>query len=219
MGEQEISPGAFDPDVVLGGSGQVQFGTVDIVLGVRLDPGMIDGRVIRHEVEHQPEATLPQAPAQLGQRLVASQAGIDGVAGDREPGAGDVVVGQVGQGVQEFPAPLRVGARHLPPGRAGLPDAQQPHPVEPQVGHPVERAVGDVGQGGRAPEGARHFAQPDPGIDLVEGGIQRVAHLSRCAPGRRAGSCRSRPASRPRARRPPCPARVPARAWSSRTDA
>ena len=39
-----------------------------------LDPGMIQARVIGDEVEHQPQAALPEPLAQPGQRGVAAEA-------------------------------------------------------------------------------------------------------------------------------------------------
>ena len=68
------------------------------------------------------------------------------VAGDGETGTGDVLVAQVGQRLLELLAPLGIAARDLLPRRAGLPDAQEPDPVEAHLGQAVQFGVGNVVQ-------------------------------------------------------------------------
>ncbi len=75
VSQEQITPGALDPGVVLRGPGQVELGPGDIVLRVILGPGMIQGGVIRYEVEHQPEAPPPQPFPQSGQRRISSEVG------------------------------------------------------------------------------------------------------------------------------------------------
>ena len=67
-----------------------------------------------------------------------------------KPGAGDVLLAQVGQRLLELPAPLRVAARDLLRRRPGLPDAQEPDPVEPHLGQAVQLGVRNVVQRGGA---------------------------------------------------------------------
>ena len=69
---------------------------------------------------------------------------MDRVAGDGEAGAGNVVVGQVGQRLLELPPPLGIGARDLLRCRARLPDAQEPDPVEAHLRQAVQFGVGNV---------------------------------------------------------------------------
>ena len=64
---------ALDPGVVLRRPGQVQFGPGDEILGVVLDPGMIQAGVVGDEVEHQPQAALAEPLAQAGQGGIAAQ--------------------------------------------------------------------------------------------------------------------------------------------------
>ena len=97
------------------------------------------------------------------------------VAGDREAGAGDVLLAQVGQRLLELPAPLRVAARDLLPRRAGLPDAQEPDPVEAHLRQAVQFGVRNVVQRGRPAQRPGQLRQPDAGVDLVERRIARVA--------------------------------------------
>ena len=63
--------------------------------------GMPEAHVVGHEIEHQPQAALVETMAEPGQRGVAAQLLVDRVAGDREAGAADVVVGQVRQAFPE----------------------------------------------------------------------------------------------------------------------
>ena len=43
VGEEHVASLAFDPDVVLRGAGQIEFGAADEVLGMVFDPGMARG--------------------------------------------------------------------------------------------------------------------------------------------------------------------------------
>ena len=45
----------------------------DVILGMILDPGMIQPRVVGDEVEHQPQAALAEPLAQPGQGRVAAE--------------------------------------------------------------------------------------------------------------------------------------------------
>ena len=133
-----------------------------------LDPGVIERRVVGDEVEHQLQAAVPEPVAEPGEGLVAAQGGMRRIAGDREPGARDILVAQVGQRRLELPPPFGVGPGDLLPGLAGPPDAQEPDPVETHLGQAVEFGVRDVIQGRRPAQLAGQFRQPDAGIDLVE---------------------------------------------------
>ena len=95
------------------------------------------------------QAALAEPLAQAGQSRVAAEIRVDRVAGDGETRAGDVLLAQVRQRLLEFAAPLRIAARDLLRRRAGLPDAQEPDPVEAHLGQAVQLGVGDVVQRGR----------------------------------------------------------------------
>jgi hypothetical protein len=112
---------------------------------------MIQAGVIGDEVEHQQEPARPEALAQTGQRRVSTEARMHRVAGDRKPGARDVLLAQVRQCFLELPSPFGVGARHPLAGRPRSPHTQEPDPVEPQPGHAVQLGVGDVIERGRPP--------------------------------------------------------------------
>ena len=51
---------------------------------------------------------------------------------------------QVGQRLLEFAPPLGIAARDLLRARTGLPDAEEPDPVEAHLGQPIELGVGNV---------------------------------------------------------------------------
>ena len=86
--------------------------------------------MIGDEVEHQPQAALLQPLAQPSECRSAAEIFMHGVTGDGEAGAGDVFFAQVRQGLLEFLSPLWIGARDLLRREAGLPDAQEPDPIE-----------------------------------------------------------------------------------------
>ena len=97
---------------------------MDVAIVVVGDPRMIDGRVIRHEVEHQAEAALGQPLAEPGQPGLAADGLVDRVRGDGEPGPADVLLAQVGQRRLEFAAQAGIGPRDRSPGLPGLPHAE-----------------------------------------------------------------------------------------------
>jgi hypothetical protein len=133
-----------------------------------LHPWMIQGGVIGHEIQHLPEAPRPEAIAQAGQRLVAPEVGMHGVTGDREAGAGDVLVAQVRQCLLELSAPLWIGARHALTRRSRAPDTQEPEPVEAHLADAIELGIRDVVQRGRPAQRPGQLGQPDARIDLIE---------------------------------------------------
>ena len=54
MSEDPIASRCFDPGIVLWRPGKVELGPPNVIFGVVLDPWMINGSVIRDEIEHQP---------------------------------------------------------------------------------------------------------------------------------------------------------------------
>ena len=66
VGQQQIAPLALDPGVVLRRAGQVEFRAGDVILGMVLDPGMIQSRVIGNEVQHQPAGRVCGAVREAG---------------------------------------------------------------------------------------------------------------------------------------------------------
>ena len=155
VGQDQIAPLAFDPGVVLRSAGQVVFGALNEIVGMIFDPGMIEPHVIGHEVEHELQAALAEPLAQAGQGRVAAEILMHRVAGDREARAGDVFLAQVRERLLEFAPPLGIGARDLLRTRAGLPDAEEPDPVETQLGQAIQFGVRDVVQRGRPAQASR----------------------------------------------------------------
>ena len=141
-----------------------------------LHPRVVQRRVIRDEVEHEPEATRPESVAEASQSRIAAQARVHGVAGDGEPGADDVLLAQVRQGLLELAAPFRVTAGNALPGQAGLPDAQEPDPVEAHFRQAVQFRVRDVVQDRGPTQLLGKLRQPDAGVDLVQRRITRCWH-------------------------------------------
>ncbi len=93
---------------------------------------------------------LAKPLAQPGQRRVAAQIAMHRVACDGETRAGDVFLVEVRQGFVELPAPLGIGAGDSLRRRAGLPDAQEPDPVETLRGQAIQLRIGHVVQSRRA---------------------------------------------------------------------
>jgi hypothetical protein len=155
---------------------EVELGAGDVVLGVILEPLMIQAGVVRNEVEHHAQTALPHARAQARERRVAAEVAMYGVAGDRESGAGDVVLAQVRQGLLEFPAPLRTAPRDCLARQSRLPNAQQPDPVETSLREAIELVVGNVIERRGPIERPRQRRKPDTRVDLIERGVTRRLH-------------------------------------------
>ena len=66
-------------------------------------------------------------------------------------------------------------------GRAGLPDAQEPDPVEAHLGQTVQFGVRNIVQRGGAAQLCDEFGQPDARVDLVQRRIARSRSYSLAA--------------------------------------
>jgi len=117
-----------------------------VVIRMSPHPRMVGCGVVRYKVEHQFDATFGQLLAELRQCGRAAECTADGVGGDRETGAANIVLGQVRQSGFELAAPQWVTARDRASRGAGLPDAQQPDPVEAPFSEAIDRGVVDVGK-------------------------------------------------------------------------
>ena len=74
VGQEQVAPLALDPACSSAARARGRARVPgDVVLGVVLDPGVIQARVVGDEVEHQPQAALPEPLAQAGQRRVAAE--------------------------------------------------------------------------------------------------------------------------------------------------
>ena len=146
-------------------------------------PGMIRRRVVRHEIEHQTQAAIPQALTQTGKCRVTAEILVHGVAGDREPRAGYVLLPEVGQCLLKLVTPLLIGARDLLCGFPRLPHAQEPDPIEAHPGQVIEFDVRYVVERGSTTESLRQLRQPDTGVDLVERWVAGCLHISPCSKG------------------------------------
>lgn len=129
---------------------------------------MIAGDVVGREVEDEAHAALGQLGARHAQTVVAAQGGVGAVAA-HGIGRADHVFGRpVGQDGVELLAALRVIQIDLGTEGAALPDAHQPDGVEAEISQLIPGSSGHIGQGDRPAILAAQFAQPEPGIDLVD---------------------------------------------------
>src|SRR5262245_58589174 len=94
------------------------------------DPRMIQTGMVRHKVEHQLETALLEPFAQSSQGFIAAERLMNRVTGDGEARTGDVILAQVGQRFLKLAPPLGVVPRDALSDEAGLPDAEQPDPIQ-----------------------------------------------------------------------------------------
>ena len=125
----------------------------------------------KSSISRRPRLSHPLA--QTGQRRIAAQIAMDGVAGDRESGAGDVFLSQVWQRLLKFATPLGIARETCCARRPGLPDAEEPDPIKTHLGQAVQFGVRNVIQCRGSAQLLRQFRQPDAGVDLIEGRIKR----------------------------------------------
>ena len=131
MGQDARTLIGLDPPVIAGGRRQIGLAALDIEIGMGPDPGMIERRVVGHEIEHQPQAARGEPGAEAGQRRLPAQMPHRPRRRRWRSPIRDIVLGQIGQ--------RRLAIRRARPGcwrdtarlcRADLPHAQQPDPVE-----------------------------------------------------------------------------------------
>ena len=169
-----------DAAVVLGLRGELLLRPRHEEVRVLGHPGVVRRHVVRDEVEDEAQATTLQARAEPGERLVPAEVLVDPVVPDREAGAADVFLAEVGEDAAVLGEPLGLRPRDAPGRLAGLPDAEEPDEVEPVRGQPVELRVGDVVERRLSPQRGRELREPDPRVDLEERGIPRCGHGSPC---------------------------------------
>ena len=177
VGEHQRASSRLHAAVVLRCASQVALAAMDKVVRMLVDPRVIRRHVVRNEVEHQLQSALLQPLSQACQRRSATQIAMDGVALDGEPGAGDVFVLQVRQRFGELATPLGIRARDRLRRRAGLPHAQEPDPVEAQLGQAVQLGVRNVIQRRALAQSAGQLGQPDAGVDLVQRRVAWIGHV------------------------------------------
>ena len=140
MGQDARTLVGLDPTIVFRRAGESLLAALDVEIGMRLGPRMIERGVIWHEIEHEPQTARGEPGTERGQRRLAAQRLVDLIGADREARSADVVLRQIRQRRPELGLPGGIAARYGPAGRARLPHAQEPDPVE--------AAASDVVQGG-----------------------------------------------------------------------
>jgi len=81
------------------------------------------------------------AAAEALESGIATEIGMDGVAGDREAGTANIPLAKVGQQLLVPAAQAGVFERDLSSGGSGKPDAEKPQPVEAGGGEPIKLRI------------------------------------------------------------------------------
>src|SRR5258707_840355 len=84
MGEDARALIGLDPAIVPRPRGQSLLGTLDIAIGMHFYPGMIERRMVGHEIKHESQAAGGEPGAERGQRRLPTQRLIDLVSADGE---------------------------------------------------------------------------------------------------------------------------------------
>jgi hypothetical protein len=173
VGEDSPASPLANPRVVVRRFPQVGFCAFDEILGMGLDPRMVQRGVVRDEIEHQTQTALTQSLPNTGKRRLSTKRLVHRVAGDGEAGSSDVIFAEVGERFFELRPPLGLFTRYALPGSTGLPNAQQPYPVETRAGESIQLLVWNVVERGRPAKIAGQICQPYSGVHLEEGRIAR----------------------------------------------
>ena len=112
---------------------------------------MVGRGMVRHEIEHQLDVALCQPLAELRKRRVTAQCLADRVGGDREAGAADIVLGQIGQNGLELGCAIADCCAKRPGRRRRSARRSAARSSRSHVGEAVERGIVDVGQSDRLP--------------------------------------------------------------------
>lgn len=142
--QHQVAAFALRAGVVLRGAGQVLLRPLDEVIRMFFDPEVIECDVIGDKVEHETNAALLQPGTQASQCRISAQIAVHGIPGDREAGTANVLFAQIGKRLLEFLTPLRMRPGDFVRGRAGLPDTEEPDPVETRFGEVVEFGLRNV---------------------------------------------------------------------------
>jgi hypothetical protein len=94
---------------------------------------MIQGSVVGNKIQEEAQSPRVKPVTETRERSVPAEIGMHRVSRYRKTRAADIGVVQVGKKLQVLPPPLRVVERYLPSCLSGLPDAEKPHPIEPQA--------------------------------------------------------------------------------------
>ena len=149
MGQDARPLIGVDPAIVLRLRGESLLAALDVEIGMRLGPRMIERGVVGHEIEHEPQAARGEPGAERGQRRLAAQRLVDLVGADGEARSADIVLRQIRQRRPELGLPGRIAARYGPARRARPPHAQEPDPVEAATREIIQGGIIDSGEGDR----------------------------------------------------------------------
>ena len=143
----------------------------DVVLGVLVHPRVIGCRVIRDEVENQPETAIPEPLPKPTERGIAAEVVVHAVVLHGETRAAHVVRLEVGEEPRILLQPVDVRRGHPPALRACLPDPEEPDQVEPRLRPLVQLTIRHVIERRRTPEPRCQLRQIHPGVHLEQGRI------------------------------------------------
>jgi cytosine/adenosine deaminase-related metal-dependent hydrolase len=153
---------------VAGTFGEVAFVAVDVPVGMLDHPGMIDGRMVRHEVQNEQQSVGVESFANASERVGSAEFGVQRVVDDAERRADDMVFTDAGSAILQRLTQRLVFATDASRGFAGLPYAEQPDILESLIRPGLQLFVRDVGQIGCAGSIPRLLGEPNPGIYLIE---------------------------------------------------
>ena len=134
---------------------------------------MIGRGVVGDQVEQQLQVARGESLADPRERLVPPEVAIGFVGDDRERRAADVLGLEIGEHAPAFLDQLGGRAGDLPPRRPGLPDPQEPDPLESLAGDVVEKTILEIVERGGPPEGGPALLQHDARVELQQRRIPR----------------------------------------------
>jgi hypothetical protein len=143
------------------------------VVGVFRQPGMVGRDMVRYEVDDETDAALGKGTARHRQPGAPAEALVDLVAPDAVRRPDHIGVAEIRERRPEAGQQVGGVERVLPPCRAALPDAHQPHGVHARRRHVVPLDVGDIGQRRGGSSSTGDVVEPCRGVDLEDDRVAR----------------------------------------------
>src|SRR6185369_17168979 len=94
-----------------------------------------------------------------------------------ETRARNVIIRQITQRFVKFAAPIGVGARDFLGCWSGLPNAEEPNPIEAHFGEAIELGIGNIVECRNSAQLSRQLRQPNTGVDLIQRRIAGRRHI------------------------------------------
>jgi hypothetical protein len=150
VSQYNVSENRRDTTVIKGLSSQVFFGPVNIVFRMFIDPWVIEGSVVRNEIEEKLQPMVFEPVPEQEKSFVAAEILADCVPTDSERRSGYVLRCKITQRGTVFLQKAGMPDGDFSARPSVVPNTQKPDPVETQSGNVFEKGIRYTGEAGLA---------------------------------------------------------------------